>query len=380
MSPAPGASGPLVSLLLPNRDNARVLGVVLDRLARNTTYPRTELVAVDDGSTDGSIEILRGWADSARIPGFQLIEQEHAGAIAALNAGLAVASGEVVVQLDADASVETPGWIERMLGLLMLDESVGVVSAKVVIDSGVLHACGVDVVGPEGLHDRLTRITEPVGRRTWHQRVERFAEGTTQQEHRVAEVDAGIGCCMMYRRADALAAGGYDAGFSPVWFDDIDLCLGIRLGGKKVFYTPDVRVLHRLGVREAATEPGRGPRASAVGRARRVASRAGSGWPAARAALARGMGLNRPPEAHRDRLRHHYAYWLEKWGWDPLNPNMDEVRRRYGDSELCWSLDPGRRAAGEAIVERFERNRDVSSAEERDRAAAQGYRRASTRS
>jgi hypothetical protein len=33
---------------------------------------------------------------------------------------------------------------------------------------------------------------------------------------------------MMYRRDDALAVGGYDLGFQPVWFDDLDLGLSIR--------------------------------------------------------------------------------------------------------------------------------------------------------
>jgi GT2 family glycosyltransferase len=357
MSAATPAPGPLVSLLLPNRNNERVLGLVLERLASNTTYPNVELVAVDDGSTDRSVELLRDWARSGRIPGFRLLEQDHAGAVAALNTALAAAAGDVVVQLDADASIETPGWIERMLDLLLLDEAVGVVSAKVVLDSGLLHACGVEVVGPDGFHDRPTRITEPAGRRSWHQRVERFAEGTTAQESRVAEVDAGIGCCMMYRRSDALAAGGYDLGFSPVWFDDVDLCLAIRLGGKKVFFTPEVRVVHRLAARDGETESRPGVHGRAIGGVRRLASRAGSRWPAARAAVARGLGLNQPPPEHRDRLRHHYDYWREKWGWDLLNPDMTEVCRRYGDSELCWDMDPAKRSAGAEIVRRFDQLR-----------------------
>ena len=39
-----------MSLLLPNRNNERVLGLVLERIATNTTYPHVELIAVDDGS------------------------------------------------------------------------------------------------------------------------------------------------------------------------------------------------------------------------------------------------------------------------------------------------------------------------------------------
>ncbi len=171
---------PSVSLLLPNRNNEHVLELVLERLAAHTTYDRVEVVAVDDGSEDASREILRRWRDSGRFPAFQLLEREHGGAIEALNAGLEAAGGEVIVQLDADASIETPGWVETMLAMLLADERVGVVTAKVVLDSGLIHACGVNLVGPGGLHDRPSRITEREGRRVWHQRVERPREGTTR--------------------------------------------------------------------------------------------------------------------------------------------------------------------------------------------------------
>ena len=57
----------------------------------------------------------------------------------------------------------------------------------------------------------------------------------------VAEVDGGIGCCMMYRREAALELGGYDPRWSPVWFDDLDLTMCLRREGLKVFYLPDVQ-------------------------------------------------------------------------------------------------------------------------------------------
>ena len=155
------------------------------------------------------------------------------------------------MQLDADATVETPGWLERMVSFVECDERVGAVTAKVVFDHGEIHACGIEVVGPEGLHDRGTRITEPVGRREYHQRVLRPRDGECDACERPAEVDGGIGCCMIYRRDAALAAGGYDPGFAPVWFDDLDLTLSLRRNGLKVFFLPDVRVVHHIGGRSS---------------------------------------------------------------------------------------------------------------------------------
>jgi len=344
-----------VSLLLPNRDNEAVLDLTLERLAEHTTHPNVEVVAVDDGSRDGSVEILRRWRDSGRFPSFVLLEREHGGVVEALNACLDAASGEVVVQLDSDATVESPGWLERMVALLEADERVGVVTGKVVFDHGEIQACGVNLVGPEGFHDRPSEITEHPGRRRWHHRVRRFEEGTREEERAVAEVDSGIGCCMAYRRADALSVGGYDTGFSPLWFDDLDLCMAIRRMGKKVFFTPEARVVHRFGMRRRRASEASGLAGRARERAWRMAAGVGRVLaPATRTAVMRRVGLDRPRPEHRDRLRHHYAYWERKWGWHPLNPDMAALVRRHGGSEVCWALEPELAAAGREIAERYE--------------------------
>ena len=320
---------PRVSLLIPNRNNEPALELVLQRLAENTTYPDFELVFVDDGSDDRSLEILRRWRDSDRFARFTLHEQPPSGVVVALNKGLELATGDMVVQLDADATVETPGWLERMLTLFE-DDAVGVVSPRVVFDSGYVHAYGVNIVCAEGLHDGSTRITEPVGQRTLHQNVERFPEPEVPVPSAPVEVDTGIGCCMMYRRADALAVGGYDMGFQPVWFDDLDLGLSIRHKlAKRNFFTPDVHVVHRVGMRHTRDDgPSRREKLeAAVGRVlpsrvkTKITERTGVGGGS--------------PEAM-ERLRHHYAYWQEKWGWDLLNPDMEALRGRYAGSQLLW--------------------------------------------
>jgi glycosyltransferase involved in cell wall biosynthesis len=345
---------PRVTLLLPNRNNAPVLDLVLDRLATNTQYEDFELLVVDDGSTDGSREILRRWGGSGRFRELRLVERDHGGVVEALNAGLAEATGELVVQLDGDASIETPGWLRAMVDFFLTDRSVGVVTAKIVFDWGEIHTCGVDVVGPTGFHDRGSEITEPVGRRKYHQRIVRCQEDDCTACDSIAEVDGGIGCCMLYRRDVALELGGYDPRWGPVWFDDLDLTMCIRRHGLKVFYLPEVRVVHHVG-RRVADE--RLARRAAIATRRRI----GATLPVTvRRRISQGLNLDLPPRRIWARLEHHYAYWREKWGFDMLNPDMAAVLERWGGTEVCWKYDPELRDAGERIVAAYQANRPAA--------------------
>jgi len=332
-----------VTLLMPNRNTAQLLDLVLDRLAASTTYPNAELLVVDDGSTDASREIVRKRGSKLGALDLRLIEREHGGVVHALNAGLAEASGKLVVQLDSDVTIDSEGWLEKLIAFFCSHPSIGVVTAKVVFDWGELQSCGVNVIGPSGLYDRGTELAEPIGQRTWHGAVRRPRSEEGALCERIVEVDSGIGCCMMYRRDVALKVGGYDAGFSPVWFDDIDLCLSIRRAGLKVFFHPEVRVVHHVGARIRRAQPTWRRVAGGVRR------RAGALSPA----VARVLPPPRPQKERRELLASHRRYWETKWGFDILNPEMAAVQERWGDTEICWQMNPEMRAAGERVVQAY---------------------------
>ena len=99
----PGRPGRLVSVLLPVHNAAPYLAETLASVRAQTWVP-LELVAIDDGSTDGSDRILKEaaqeWTASGRS--MRVVHQPNSGAAAARNAALELAQGEFVAFLDAD--------------------------------------------------------------------------------------------------------------------------------------------------------------------------------------------------------------------------------------------------------------------------------------
>ena len=100
---------PSVSIVLPTRNGAATLPAVLDAIANQQTGFEFELIAVDSGSTDGSLELLRRRAD--RVIGVDPSAFNHG---TTRNLGVEQASGELVVLLVQDAIPASAGWLAAL--------------------------------------------------------------------------------------------------------------------------------------------------------------------------------------------------------------------------------------------------------------------------
>ena len=113
---------PIISVLLPVYNSKRFLIHALESLG-GQTFRDYEVVAVDDGSTDSSGEILR--EASVRWPWLKVISQPNRGVAAALNRGLAECGGEFIARMDAD-DIARPTRLARQLAFLRDHPDVGV--------------------------------------------------------------------------------------------------------------------------------------------------------------------------------------------------------------------------------------------------------------
>jgi glycosyltransferase involved in cell wall biosynthesis len=116
-------SYPRVSVLIPCYNAERFIGETLESVFRQT-WPRIEIVVVDDGSTDGSSDVIQRLANA----NLKLIKQGNRGQTAALNVCLAHATGDFIQYLDADDLID-PTKIELQVARL-LDNPQCVASAE----------------------------------------------------------------------------------------------------------------------------------------------------------------------------------------------------------------------------------------------------------
>jgi len=122
---------PLVSAIIPNYNYCRYLAQAIDSVLVQT-YPRVEVIVVDDGSTDGSEAILDGYGDRLRW-----FRQAQGGVSAARNRGVQESRGDLVAFLDAD-DWWLPQKLERQVGRVLGDAGLGLVhcGARVVDEAG----------------------------------------------------------------------------------------------------------------------------------------------------------------------------------------------------------------------------------------------------
>jgi glycosyltransferase involved in cell wall biosynthesis len=98
-SDVPLALRPKISIIINNFNYGRFVGAAIDS-ALNQTYPHVEVIVVDDGSTDGSREIVKKYESRARI-----ILKENGGQVSAFNVGWRAATGKMIAFLDSDDSL-----------------------------------------------------------------------------------------------------------------------------------------------------------------------------------------------------------------------------------------------------------------------------------
>lgn len=117
---------PLVSVIVPVYNMEQYLGETLDSVLASN-YPAFEVIVMDDGSKDASLQIAKDYArKDSRVKAFT---QPNAGACAARNHAISLAEGELILPVDADNTI-TPDFIRKAVDIIGTDEKIKVVCPR----------------------------------------------------------------------------------------------------------------------------------------------------------------------------------------------------------------------------------------------------------
>ena len=220
---------PLVSLIVPTRNRADLLGPCLDGLMNKTSYQPIEIIVIDHQSDDP--ETLTLLKRAAADPRVRITRYEGAFNYSAMNnRAVALARGELIGLINNDIEVIEPDWLSEMVGLALVP-GAGAVGAKLLYPDGRVQHAGVGV-GVGGVAGHLYRHADPE------------MMGYCGRMQLTSNVSAVTAACLVVKKAIFLEVGGLNETDLTVAFNDTDLCLKVREAGYRNVWTPYATLIH----------------------------------------------------------------------------------------------------------------------------------------
>ncbi len=219
---------PKVSIIIPTRDQAKMLRTCVEGVLEETDYPNLEIIIVDNDSSElDTIEYF----SQLRTRGVIVLPHPFEFNYAAVNNRAAeIATGDFICLLNNDVEILSADWLRILVSEALLP-NVGVVGAKLLWENGMVQHGGV-VIGINGLAAHIGNELHD------------FDEGYLANNQLTHQRSSVTGACMLMRKDLYLTNGGMDERVFPVAFNDVDLCLRIRLSGLKVKISAQAKLIH----------------------------------------------------------------------------------------------------------------------------------------
>jgi len=215
-------AAPHLSIIIPHYNGAHYLPPCFNAL-RAQTYPPLEIILVDNGSTDESLELTR-----RDYPEVKIVETGQNLGYAAINYAFEHAQGDIIVPLNNDTEV-APGWAQALVDVLQKYPDAGMAASKMLLFDrrDTLHSAG-DGFGTDGI---------PINRGVWQKDNGQFDDDTY--------IFGGCGGAVAYRREMLEGIGFFDKDFF-MYLEDVDLNWRAQLAGYRAVFAPKAIVYHHL--------------------------------------------------------------------------------------------------------------------------------------
>lgn len=227
-----------LSISIVNYNNKECLAACLESIYSHIPGISFEVIVVDNGSCDGSIEFVKQAFSSVRI----IENPENRGFVKASNQAIRVSRGRYLLSLNNDTIIKK-GTFAGLVRFMEEHPDVGVCGPKVLNQDGTFQpqcrrsfpTISSSLAYFLKLHKLFPR-SEFLGRYLM----------TYCDCDKAGEVDSVSGCCLMAKREVIENVGILDENFI-MYGDDLDWCYRIKQAGWKVYYIPHVEIVHLGG-------------------------------------------------------------------------------------------------------------------------------------
>ena len=217
-------ANPPVAVAVLNFNGKQHLEVCLNSL-KETSYPNFGVYLVDNSSSDGSLDFVKGNFPSVKIVAFE----KNLGFAEAYNWVVEMLDYEYIVFLNNDTEV-APEWLSELIKPMLCSEQVG--------------ACGSKLL----MFDDRKRLAYSGGKLTFlGAGVDNgFLMLNNKEQNLVERTGYACGAGMLVKKSTFVNVGGFDSDYFA-YFEDVDLCWRMWLCGYEVVFVPDSVVYHRCG-------------------------------------------------------------------------------------------------------------------------------------
>ncbi len=217
---------PKVSVILLTYNCEKYLKRCLESLSRQK-YPNYELIIVDNGSRDKSLEIIYSFVKKRRLKNVRVITlKRNFGYCEGNNIGARYSTGEFLVFLNCDVYTDDKLLFE-LVRTAMDNEKAGIVACKILYPNGRINSLGLifDIYG----------ATKLLG---WLSKNNKYME-----KGREVKIFSHHGACFLIKRKTFEEIGGFDSKLF-LYYDEFDLAWRARLLGYDVILAPNARCIH----------------------------------------------------------------------------------------------------------------------------------------
>ncbi|RME31146.1 MAG: glycosyltransferase family 2 protein [Thermoflexia bacterium] len=235
-----------LSILIVNWNVRDLLRRCLYSILANQSPGQLEIIVVDNGSADGSVEMVR-----TEFPQVHLIANpDNRGFPAANNQGLAIAQGRYILLLNPDTEV-VGNALETMVAFADAYPDVGIVGPQLLNPDGTIQSS----------RRRFPTLATAIFESTWLQpcaprRLLAHYYVLDRPDDEVQDVDWVTGAALMARREAVDQVGPLDEGFF-MYSEELDWCRRFRDAGWRVVYLPAAQVVHYGGKSSEQVLPAR---------------------------------------------------------------------------------------------------------------------------